>query len=113
MVSPLFAQCVEVLPALFTLAPRDASLGFYSRTPTSHQLASLVDDREGVVHPPWFRKRRDGAVGLNWESFNACFSSFTSGDNQSSWAIVSLAGGGLANVEERECQGENEKTHLS
>ena len=30
-----------------------------------------------------FRKFRDGAVGLSWECFDACFSSFTSGNNQS------------------------------
>ena len=31
----------------------------------------------------WLRKRRDGAIGFSWESFNACFSSISSADDQS------------------------------
>ena len=83
------------------------------------------------------RKRRDGAIGFSWESFNACFSFRSSADDQSCngrgagntnieliknqlqimitiLAIVSLAGGGsLGKVEELNYQGEKEKTQPS
>ena len=98
-------------------------------------------NRRGEV--TWSWKRRDRAVG--WESFNACCSSLSPGDNQScnenviqttngrlslnqlemlqgmielqiivtSWAIGSLAGGGLGKVKVEECQGEKEKNRLT
>ena len=44
-------QCVEVFPALLPMPPRDArSRG--EGAATSHKLASLGYDREGVVRSP-------------------------------------------------------------
>ena len=115
-------QCVEVCPALLTMPPRDArSLGLGGDAATSNKLSSLVYDREGVVLSPlggeWIKrlmirrgeevtfalKRRDRAVGLSWESFNACPSSISSGDNQCCMQWNSNNNGKLSLIQLEQC----------
>merc|ERR1719305_571436 len=110
MAVPLLTQCCVVSPFMLSPAPRDARPpGVSLYTSAGDQLTTVFHDREGVERSPWCRKRRDGAGGwerFSWErfspswsfSFSSSSSSSSSSYDESSWAIVSLAGGGLAKV---------------